>query len=1059
MRSIRIVGLRRGSAPALALAATLSLVACGGPATGTPDAGTGDGGPSEDGGPASPPPGPEVATTEALGDYLPARGTSLLLGRSTSVALLGTQATVLDPTHFGLGGQPGDVHLASGLLVLDRATGQVRVLGVKEGLPKVHYADEMQDYGDAAPSFFDLAWVEPDRAFVAAGWGFVVRGDLATDGTWSFRSTTVRAPGAAADALVAHVALAGGRLYAGTDQGLAILDPSDLTVQGFVDLGDTTSTWVFDLSAGTFGDGELVAALLGVPGQGAPDRFVTFHPGDAAVTTWPLPAGTTPTTLRVLPERVLLGLALSDERGAIYTLEDRGSGPSLDVGASPLDLVDGSGRPVVPGRFAIEPGSTHFVLAGKIVSGEPGGPGGGLLELPYSPAFGFGGPGRDLIDRRDPGARILPWQATVLAFDADENLWIAGQQLCSESKFRTVPLLKVELGTETRLVRPWVSGVRAIADGPDGTTWLGLRDEKPGLACDGISVSQGPCRLRADGSCEIYVPYVNANEDAFDPTPGVTAFAFGDPARKQLALATDRAALFYRTGDLTRALPTQLDPGLNLHLTSAAFGEGGLWIGSIAEWEPTEDATVNARGPQGLGWIGLGEDGAPTGTRRYTRLDSDNLEDDVSGLPSSSVLDVLSLGGTRAAAALGVERRDVVYDHLLPDAADDGSAGGLVIVDGATVRTVAAPEDAPFTDVTALARGGDGTVWALDAGAGLYRVDPDAAAATRFAAPAWGDARALDLAVDGAGRLAVATTAGLWVYGPDGGVTPVFGADDRWVWSVHFVADGVLYAGTDRGLVRVALDDASLPPARPDGPLAREPWDLPLGCYGDVDCACVLDAQCGPGLACGACTLGAPDQPSRCFCTPADPCAFTPGQAGCACDPDGAFQCRTELACAGDPATGQGVCAAPQCDGTAGCDCLDDTDCASGFHCEWMMGLGQCTAGDACLQDCTCAGDGVVDGCPAGTACQSGLAGSSCVEVRCEDTCSCAGPDATADGCPTGWSCVSGPMGSASCQPPAGCEDTCSCTGPDATADGCPLGWSCLDGPMGPKCAAPAPGP
>lgn len=175
-------------------------------------------------------------------------------------------------------------------------------------------------------------------------------------------------------------------------------------------------------------------------------------------------------------------------------------------------------------------------------------------------------------------------------------------------------------------------------------TWLSLRDGHPGLGCFGVQVRQAVCRLLKDASCEMYFNYASIGTSAIIPNAGAAAIAFGDPAKKQLALATRGEATFVRVNDFTRALMTQIDPGVSLKQTSIAYGEHGeLWTASEMEYSIYTDPTLNEeliddRGPHGLGYLELDDTGKPTRTRRYVRKAPDTTSVEViAGLPSNAV--------------------------------------------------------------------------------------------------------------------------------------------------------------------------------------------------------------------------------------------------------------------------------------------------------------------------------------------------------------------------------------------------------------------------------------
>ncbi|HEY0839832.1 MAG TPA: hypothetical protein VGD74_06575, partial [Vulgatibacter sp.] len=351
---------------------------------------------------------------------------------------------------------------------------------------------------------------------------------------------------------------------------------------------------------------------------------------------------------------------------------------------------------------------------------------------------------------------------------------------------------------------------------------------------------------------------------------------------------------------------------------------------------------------------------------------------------------------------------------------------------------------------------------------GVFRIDLESLRAIPFAPAAWEPTvRATSLAVDAVGHVAVGTTAGLWIYGSDGEVTKVTGRDHGSYWTLRFMADGLLYAGADQGLVRVAIDDRGALPAilGPVGPLARTLWPLATGCDGEEDCACFVDEECAPGLECGECGL------ETCFCVvPVERCDMNPGDLGCACEDDGG--CLVSFECVG------GTCAPSslECTRSCGCEtdsgCPDDTHCVGGFtgascmpdqgsclesctcdggdgcpptfHCEGGIMAPRCIPhGGSCTEDCTCPEN---DGCPDGFECQGGIAGRSCVEVLdpCLADCSCDSVDL----CLEGWHCEFWDDFQTCVEDQDPCLADCSCGGPGQ----CLPGYTCQSGIAGRSC-------
>ncbi len=1063
---------------------------------------------------------PRINELERLGGYLPARANALLAGVETPVLITGYKGVFMgnaaifglaDPAALPQGG------MAAGLSILDTTTGTSRLYTTADGLPMADYADTPGGGTVGAAPIFDLAWLTPDVSFAAAAWSRVMVGSVDAEGAWSFRSTTVRAPGRSEDAIVITIGVLGDEIFAGTtDQGVAVLDAETLTVDRWLDLGGEGMA-AFAMTRAVF-DEPVLAIAANPPEDGRPKRIGLYAAGATAGEFVTLPEGSILTDMVGTAGAIYIGAAEADLRGVIYAVVQGQVGRELVALVPSRDLAAVHGTTMTPNRIALDEANQRLLLGATMKTASSGQtPGVVAFDLVSTGEVAL--PGRTLVDRRRGEADLLPWQTEVLTADAHGRVYVDGVQRCNESSARPTGVFRIEnIGSDpddARLVRPWVSGVRSIAVDPvEGHTWLGLRDENPGLACDGYTVQTSICRLKNDGSCEIYVPPATSPEDEMPALLSAARITFGDPARRELAIATWRNATWLRMGDTVGQLQTQYDPGTSLEMTAAAWGESGLWLASTAMWHPgvPDDGIdwekVNDRSPHGLGYLEL-SDGVPTFLRRYSRNQSDSKAYDLAGMPSNHAQDVIPLPGTRhALVALGAEREMFLWDHALPEA--NGVAGGVVEVLDEEIHAIEPPEDGAWTDVVGLAKSSDGTFYALDATEGVVTIDLETRRAHRFAEKAWGEAvRPTALAADGAGHVAVGTTSGLYVYGAGGGVTrAVSGRAHGTYWALHFLEDGVLYAGADQGLVRVAIDEAGSLPSHlgPSGPLPRTLWPLEVACDGELGCHCISDRDCVAGSVCECAGDG-------CVCAPPpERCELNPGDVDCACvgdddcltslrcvtDGTGAtcqpddVACMRTCGCPGDPSgcppgtvcqggvTGQScVPAADSCLHSCGCDGGDG--CPATWHCDAALYAGRCIADyDPCLRDCSCAPSPCLDGyvcdesgeaptcvldpdacladcscggatgCPGGYLCQGGIAGSTCVEdngAGCEADCSCTGGNP--DGCPAGMFCLDDGTTSTCVEEPDPCLQNCTC--PD-NPDGCQDGYYCQGGIAGNNC-------
>lgn len=804
--------------------------------------------------PVTPPPQASDAV-DRLGDYTAGPTRAVLTG--DHVVLFGTSAVALDPSFIG--DRDGVDAIQGGLIVLDPDTGKTHRFGPAEGFPEV----DVEGQGRSPISIQDLDWIARDVSFTAAARTHVLRGDIANGGVL-WRSATLRRDGRDADAQVASVTVLGNAIYAGTDQGIAVLDPATLAAQRWIDTG--ARVWIRAAAAVDLGGPALLVAA-GEEGTNEPTALLVIRAGAAASEQVALPEGAFPASVARGPAgKPLVGLHVA-AGGEVHAVTPAlGTTTLIDARA----LSAASAEAFVPSKLAYDPVRGVLAMGGAITIRGPVRTG-GLAEATLDPTGTTAGKVAPLFDRRDPLTQLLPWQVEVLEIDGAGRWYTGGAKLCNEHRAGVVGVLRVERAVDgsPRLVRPFLSGVRAMTEGPDGVTWLGLRDEKPGLVCDGVSVAQEICRLLENGACEVWTPQVNDGSGVFAPAPGATAIAFGSAARKELALVTDRDAAFVRTGATASAWATQFDPGLNLEMTGASWaGPGAIWLASAYGWDDNpgfpdaESSKINARSPQGLGYIEWNaETGRRTLSRRYVRDPSDlpNLpRDEIGGLPSSDVRAVLSLGGRRALIGLGAERYSRAYDHLQPALAPTGKLGGLAIVDDRSIEPLAAPAGVAYSSVVALVRSGT-RAYALDELRGVLAVDGETVRLVR-AAPWSGKERALSLAIGANGEIAVGTTHAVYA-DRDGALAKAdLGGDAGYVWSVRWAAKGVLDAGTDHGLRRVVFAGSERPTLGPKGGLARDPWPLEPGCNGEAGCECFSEDHCAPDLSCTC------PSPSACTC-------------------------------------------------------------------------------------------------------------------------------------------------------------------------------------------------
>lgn len=945
-----------------------------------------------------------IAAHDRLGEVVPAIARAVLSSPDGKLLAVGTQAVpYADAAHFGHDGpaNAAGYHVHGGLVLLDASRGTVRVVGEADGLPESDFLDGATPAGKGASPLLDLAWITPGESLAAAAGEHLVRVARSSARGWDVTALALRAAGAEADAHVARVLLVEDELWVGTDRGIAVLDAATLGVNRWVVPADAHVD-VRALAAAVFESGAAVVALITTPGAPVPSAVVLVEQ-DRGVSVWPLPEGQTPVSLLALDGAILVGARTADGHGALHAfLQTATRGVELQRDVVPPARLESAVSPLVPVHMAHDPDAGTIVVSGD----DPR----RMIELDFDPLRTLVTPARRRFRDGDAYLSVLPDRLTLLAREPSGDLLLAGTRACDAGGQRPVPLLRLRgPADQQRLSLPWVGSVRSVAGQVnESVLWLSLRDEGPDLACQGLPVTQAVCRVKSDGSCELFVPTPN-HASAVDPWDFVTETAFGATTSgpPRLALATDGGPWYVRFGEVARGLaPPELPSPFVGSGASAAWGEGGqLWMGSRMEWraapEGEDEELFNDRGDHGLGLVELNPSGTLGRVQRFVRRAADVSPIDVPGLPSNTVLDVLALEGGRVVVALGIEREGSARDRRLAPQHRGDVRGGVAVIEDGTVRVLQATGFTPG-DVVALARGPAGELVALDAEAGLLDLDLDRGEARlREPAPWRAPERALSLAVGAIGTVAIGTTAGLWL--DDGTGLTAVGQDVArgFVWSVAFDPAGLLLAGSDRGLVRVALAGHALPAqAGPSGPLEREVWALPPACDGGQGCVCVGDGDCRSYLEC-RCDPGG----QFCSCNAAQPaaCEVDPGSLDCACPRFGADPCGAGLVCTCDAQ--QCRCRQPpdECGGHPGCACTTISDCDP----DPLLGLacvnGTCWNAE-CVGTCGCETD---TGCPPGLQCTD----MACV-LPCASTCSCSTPS----GCPDSQRCED-PSGSPICVP------------------------------------------
>lgn len=465
-----------------------------------------------------------------------------------------------------------------------------------------------------------------------------------------------------------------------------------------------------------------------------------------------------------------------------------------------------------------------LAVGGQVQSGFAGQKGGGLVvvDLTSTPPRVVG-----LRTRTTP---LYHWHTNHLAWDGQGGrLYAAMSDLCSEVKLRNRGLfaLSFDAAGDVRYERPLLSGVRAIGFDDEGETpWLGLRDDNGGLACETYPIQTGLGHAQGGGSLALY-PVLATSTDGGGGMlldPGVTAL----DAHAGLALGTYRDGFFLGAivegaegagGRAEGFAGNQALLGPSLFTEDVLHevrtdGADGLWIAGRTSHGQGDPPQLADRGPRGAALITL-RDGRVEGVTHYVRASED--ADDVVGLPSGDVRDLLREADGSVLAACAAERVDLPYDRMeTPIFEVDGvpRMGGLARLSGDSVEVLAGAEVLP--DPRALTRDAAGRLWVADAERGVLRLDDGEWIEVPLAGlPA--DAVPQAIWAGAGDDLALASSRGLWVR-LSGRVLIL--DDVGFAWSLAYKNDR-LFVGTDTGLLVVRPSNAPatvLPPAPAGAP-------------------------------------------------------------------------------------------------------------------------------------------------------------------------------------------------------------------------------------------------
>lgn len=777
----------------------------GGPDGGPPDD---DAGPNDAG-------VPDALRVERIGGRL--RGRPLALSIAQDFLWVGT-STLADPSNAGV--------LRGGLGRLDLARGTLDV--IEDALPRV---------GDG----IDVGPASTAEALTIDGTTYVVSqgGLLAVEGE------TVRVvpiTDAAGEPLTAfHLAhdATRERLWVGTNGGLVVLDADEAIVRrvgadvlGAPQIGGLAADPVHGAAFAIVVRDDFTTRLVRVSDAGALTNAI--EPGTGGV-----------------PEGFVRDLAFdADLNGVYFTLSSweptRGgllswhpsaAGPTVDVLLTEGELATAArGEAIAFGatRLLLDTSADLVVIGGQL---RPAGPlaspeGGGLV---FAKLSSLGTEAPELYGLSAGTSTIAGDHVTDIAYDAARGrFYVALQQACNETRLGNAGVWAIRFEDGRPVFElPWLSGVRDLAI-HDGQVLAAIRDDVPGYRCEGLTVQVGLVRVRADGTGTI-VPLAEGGRGETLPTTrrGLTEIAVRGDA---VAVTGYREDTWFGTLDDGRWAAGPLELGISLFPQALAWETGDVvWVGGTAVHSSGDPESLADVGPRGVARVTLGANGSIESHVQYVRGVREPSEGVIPGLPSSEVVEVLPMTNGRAWIVMGAERvrdggSDRDDDYPVFSVGGAPRLGGVAIVDfdgeddregtaddHTIVEVAGAPE---LPDPRAAALHPDGTsLLVIDATRGLVRID-ESLALHVLALPFTPSSPHVVHATEGA--QVVGGAEGAWVTLADGAADV---RDVGHVWSALRREDGVLYLGSDEGLVRVTTLDGTWP----DEPSVPAGEDVPFG--------------------------------------------------------------------------------------------------------------------------------------------------------------------------------------------------------------------------------------
>ena len=403
----------------------------------------------------------------------------------------------------------------------------------------------------------------------------------------------------------------------------------------------------------------------------------------------------------------------------------------------------------------------------------------------------------------------------ALAYDPETNrTYAALQQPCSETRLGNAGLIAVRFDDgDPAFEMPILSGIRDVAQRGD-ERWLAVRDDTPAVRCDGTNAQQGMVVLGANRA-GMYADITGAGD--YDDPAGFKSTRVGfnelDFSGAALLAAGHRNPIFAGEPTGGRMIHGPIELGVSLWLHDAAWeDERTFWVGGQATHTPGDPDSLADAGPRGAARVVLRADGRGIDTyTHYVHALRDPDPNAVEGLPSSEVYAILQDVERNTWLVSGTEQvRGAGYDRLEGEPfAHMGSVrtGGVTrIARDGTLTVIAMGDQVP--DGRAAAFDAEGNLHVADAQRGLLVLAGEAFEEVELPLDIPEGSIPTAMWMGAGDDLAIAYSTGLLLRA--GGHTEWLDGFG-WAWSITAIDPGVLFVGTDEGLLRIRYADVGSP--------------------------------------------------------------------------------------------------------------------------------------------------------------------------------------------------------------------------------------------------------